>query len=305
MNILFSSDDNYARHMGVAILSILQHNLDVERIHFYVVNNHISPSNIKKLESIIEDFNNAELMFIPFEHFEKRLHLNLAWPISLSSYARLFIGEILPEEVERVLYLDCDIIVNGSLLELYNTDLNAKCLGAIQDTIPSKTKASVGLHSRQPYFNAGVILIDVVRWKQLSVGERCLNYIESHQGRVVHHDQGVMNAVLKDLWLRLPLRYNVMTIHYMMSQSKIKKYYKDEAMFYSAEETYSAIKNPIILHFTPSFTTRPWETNCSHPMKYLYNHLLNMTQWKDFPPINDRLPWYVRLINYRFRFFPF
>ena len=96
-----------------------------------------------------------------------------------------------------------------------------------------------------------------------------------------------------------------MTIHYMMSQSKIKKYFKDEAMFYSRDETIAAIKEPIILHFTPSFTSRPWETNCSHPMKYLYNHLLNLTQWKDFPPINDRSPWYVRLINYRFRFFPF
>ena len=216
MNILFSSDDNYARHMGVAMISILRHNREVEGIHFYVINNQITLSNIEKLEGVINDFDNAEISFIPFACIEKQLNLNLSWPISLSSYARLFVGEVLPVEVERVLYLDCDVVVNGPLFDLWNTNLYGKCIGAIQDTIPSRTKASVGLSSKHPYFNAGVLLIDLKQWREYNIGKKCLNFIDSYSGRVTHHDQGVLNGVLDGQWKRLSLKYNLMTVHYMI-----------------------------------------------------------------------------------------
>lgn len=304
MNILFSSDDNYARHLGVAIDSLLLHNIDVPKIRLFIIDNHISQLNIDKLESVVNSFKNSEIIFIPFESYVKKLSLNLAWPISLSSYARLFVGEMLPADVERVLYMDCDIVVKGSLLKLWNWDLGDNCLGAIQDTIPARTKASVGLSPTQPYFNAGVLLIDLKRWRQNKVGERCLAFIDSHAGRVSHHDQGVLNGVLMGQWARLPLKYNVMTVHYMMSQNKIRKFYKDDATFYDSYETEDAIKKPVILHFTPSFTVRPWEKNCSHPFRDDYKGLYLSLPWKDVPFSRSNDPWYVRLLNLRYRFFP-
>ena len=304
MNILFSSDDNYARHLGVAMISILQHSRDVNTIRFYVINNHISLNNVEKLKLLVSEYENAEIVYIPFESIEKQLHLNLSWPISLSSYARLFVGEVLPVEVERVLYLDCDVVVNGPLFDLWNTNLYGKCIGAIQDTIPSRTKASVGLSSKQPYFNAGVLLIDLKQWRMYNIGKKCLNFIDSYSGRVTHHDQGVLNGVLNGQWKRLSLKYNVMTIHYMMSQSIIHRYYKDEAPFYDVIEANEAIKEPIIIHFTPSFTNRPWEENCCHPLRDCYSRILATSPWCDFPLVKDKTPWYVRLINWRYRFFP-
>lgn len=304
MNILFSSDDNYARHMGVAIISILRHNREVERIRFYVINNQITPSNIAKLKLVVNDYDNAEISFIPFENIEKQLHLNLSWPISLSSYARLFVGEVLPVEVERVLYLDCDVVVNGPLFDLWNTNLYGKCIGAIQDTIPSSTKASIGLSSKQPYFNAGVLLIDLKQWREDIIGKKCLDLIDSYRGCVTHHDQGVLNGVLNNQWKRLPLKYNVMTVHYLMSQSNICRYYKDEAPFYDVLEINEAINKPIIIHFTPSFTNRPWEEKCCHPLRDCYSRVLATSPWSDSPLVKDKTPWYVRLINWRYRFFP-
>lgn len=304
MNILFSSDDNYARHLGVAMISILQHSRDVNKIRFYVINNHISHNNVEKLKLLVGEYRNVEIVFIPFGSIKKQLCLNLSWPISLSSYARLFVGEVLPIEVERVLYLDCDVVVNGPLFDLWNTDLHGKCIGAIQDTIPSRTKAAVGLSSKQPYFNAGVLLIDLKQWRQDSIGKKCLNFIDSYSGRVTHHDQGVLNGVLKGQWKRLPLKYNVMTVHYMMSQSKMRRYYKDEAPYYDDLEINESIKKPIIIHFTPSFTCRPWEDNCCHPLRDCYSRVLAISPWSDFPLMRDMTPWYVRLINWRYRFFP-
>lgn len=304
MNILFSSDDNYARHMGVAIYSLLSHNTDVEKIRLFIIDNHISRSNIEKLEIVVNAFKNAEITFIPFDTFEKKLNLNLAWPISLSSYARLFVGEMLPSDVERVLYLDCDIIVNGPLSELWNTDLSGKCLGAVQDTIPSKTKAAVGILPQQPYFNAGVLLIDLKQWKRKEIGKASLDFITRHEGRVSHHDQGVLNGVLVEQWERLPLNFNVMTVHYMMSQSKIKKFYKDYADFYKASDIENFIKYPIIIHFTPSFTSRPWETNCKHPLRDYYVRYLKETPWNAYPISRDNSTWYLRLLNFRYLHLP-
>ena len=304
MNILFSSDDNYVRHMGVAMISILQHSRDVNKIRFYVINNHISLINEEKLKLLVGEYENAEIVYIPFESIEKQLHLNLSWPISLSSYARLFVGEVLPVEVERVLYLDCDVVVNGPIFDLWNTDLNGKCIGAIQDTIPSRTKASIGLSPKQPYFNAGVLLIDLKPWREYNIGKKCLNFIDSYSGCVTHHDQGVLNGVLNGQWKRLSLKYNVMTIHYMMSQSNIHRYYKDEAPFYDVIEINEAIKKPIIVHFTPSFTSRPWEENCCHPLRDCYSRVLAISLWSDSLLMRDMTPWYVRLINWRYRFFP-
>ena len=304
MNILFSSDDNYARHLGVAIISILQRNRDVNKIRFYVINNNISHNNVEKLKLLVGEYGNAEIVFIPFGCIEEKLHLNLSWPISLSSYARLFVGEVLPVEVERVLYLDCDVVVNGPLIDLWNTDLHGKCIGAIQDTIPSRTKASIGLSSKQLYINAGDLLIDLKQWREGNIGKKCLNFIDSNSGCVTHHDQGVLNGVLNGQWKRLSLKYNVMTIHYLMSQSKIRRYYKDEAPYYDDLAINEAIKKPIIIHFTPSFTNRPWEDNCCHPLRVFYSRVLAISPWRDYPLKRDMTPWYVRLINWRYRFFP-
>ncbi len=304
MNILFSSDDNYARHMGVAIYSVLLHNMDEETIRFYVIDNHISQPNIEKLKSVVHGFKNADIYFFPFDKYENQLHLNLAWPISISSYARLFIGEMLPDNIDRVLYMDCDVVVNDALEDLWRTELNGNILGAVQDTIPSKTKASVGLLPKQPYFNAGVLLIDLDQWRLNRIGKKSLEFIDSHRGRVTHHDQGVLNGLLKDQWERIPLKYNVMTIHYMLSPTKVKKYYKDESDFYGSEEIINAKKNPIILHFTPSFTVRPWEVNCAHPYRTLYYNYLNNTPWFGIPNAKAIIPWYVRILNLRFRYLP-
>lgn len=290
--------------MGVAIISILQHNRDVERIRFYVINNQITPSNLEKLEMVVNEYDNAEISFIPFEYIEKHLHLSLSWPISLSSYARLFVGEVIPIEVKRIFYLDCDVVVNGPLSDLWNTNLYGKCIGAVQDTIPSRTKASVGLSSKQLYFNAGVLLIDLKQWREDNIGKKCLNFIESYNGCVTHHDQGVLNGVLNGQWKNLPLKYNVMTVHYMLSQSNILRYYKDEAPFYDVLEINEAINNPIIIHYTPSFTNRPWEENCHHPLRECYSRILAISPWSDSPLMRDKTPWYVRLINWRYRFFP-
>ena len=305
MNILFSSDDNYARHLGVAIYSLLSQNTKIPKFRIYVVDNNISSDNIIKLNQIIVSFENAEMILIPFKKWADSLRLNMSWPISLSSYARLFVGEMLPEDVDRLLYFDCDILVNGDISSLWNTNLGDNIIGAVQDQVFGEIKVAVGLNVNDPYFNAGILLINIEKWRKENLTNLSKDFIESHNGCVIHHDQGVLNGLLKNRWKRLPLKYNVMTIHYLFSQSRARCFFHEHSSFYNDEEIADARHNPVILHFTPSFTSHPWEKNCKHPLRDLYKTVLNNTPWAGTPLEKEKSRWYVKLINWYYRSFDF
>lgn len=305
MNVLFSSDDNYAPHLGVAIFSLLDNNRRLSIIRIYVVDNHIMPENIERLLSIVHTFDNAVLKFLSFDKWANSLKLKMAWPISISAYARLFAAEMLPVDLDRVLYLDCDMVVTTDLEDLWKTDLQGNCLGAVQDQVFPHIKTAIGLSESSSYFNSGLLLIDLNSWRQNRLGEKCLEFISRYHGEVIHHDQGVLNGVLSAQWTRLPLRYNVMTIHYFFSQKQMKKYFKDSSIFYTGSEIQSAIDEPVILHYTPSFTTHPWEKNCKHPLRNIYISYKQQTPWRDIPLAQYSTPWYLKIINWRYINLPY
>lgn len=305
LNVLFSSDDNYAQHLGAAMYSLLENNADFDQVQVFIVDNDIRPDSKEKLETVAAQFSNACIQWIAFSEWKKRLNLDMAWDISLSSYARLFVADMLPETVDRVVYLDCDMIVCRSLRELWETNLDGCVLGAVQDFISDRMKTAVGVTPTQAYFNAGMLLIDLAAWRAQSIEQECLQFIEDHKGKVIHHDQGVINGVLGRTIRRLPLQYNVMTIHYIFDRRKLCKYFDDHAEFYSVTEVEEAKLEPTILHYTPSFTSRPWVRNCKHPLKNLYWQMVGKTSWGGAKPEKDRAKWYVRLINWRFRKLPY
>lgn len=304
MNILFSSDDNYARHLGVAMYSLMIHNQKAKMLNFFVVDNHISEDNLSKLKQVVDGFCNSTINFISFNSFAKELQLDMPWPISMSAYARLFAADLLPKDIERVLYLDCDMIITHDLTELWEYELGDYCIGAVQDQVSPKVKEAVGMNPRSPYFNSGMLLIELKKWRELNVCSRVMEFIKRHQGRVIHHDQGVINGIFCDNWLRLPLKYNVMTVHYLMSLPKIRLFYEDPSLFYSEQEIDSARFLPFILHYTPSFTSRPWEENCLHPLRSLYTLFNKRTPWHNESLSKDSAPWYLKMINWRYRNLP-
>ena len=303
LNVLYSSDDNYAQHMGVSIFSLLRNNTVFENIHLYVIDSDISPKNREKLRKVVKEFRNAEITFIPFAQWKEKLQLHMCWNISISSYARLFVAEMLPRTVDRVLYIDCDMIICKTLDELWNTRLDGKILAAVQDSVSGATKAAVGLQAEMRYFNAGLLLINLEEWRTQKIGEKCLTFIDAHGGNVTHHDQGTLNGVLRGVFLRLPVQNNLMTIHYIFNRKKVLEYFQEESEFYSEEEISRAKKAPVILHYTPSFTSRPWCKDCKHPRKGLYWENLSHTPWKGAKPEKSKDKWYIKLINWCYRTF--
>lgn len=304
MHIVYSSDDNYAQHLGASIYSLLMHNSDAQ-IVIYVIDNGISCESKKKLQKTVACFPLSQIRWIDFSKWSEKLTLNMQWPISLSSYGRLFIGSMLPADVSRCLYLDCDMIICDCIDGLWSRDMHGCTIAAVQDTVSRETKERIGVHCEEKYFNAGLLLIDLNKWRSIGAEQACLDFIAQYQGSVTHHDQGVLNGLFHQDVSILPLKYNVMTIHYIMSRAKILKYFREESPFYSEEELAQAKAHPVVLHYTPSFTSRPWVKTCRHPLKKLYWDAVAKTPWAGAQPVKDTSKWYVRLIDWRYRNLPF
>lgn len=304
LNVIYSSDDNYAQHLGVSMYSLLKCNQDFSTVSVYVIDNEICQENIQKLNQVVAQFPNAKLIFIPFKSWKDKLKLDMQWNISISSYARLFMASMLPENLEQVLYLDCDTIVCDSLKELWNTKLDGFVLGAVQDNIGNQTKEAVGMSPEKKYFNSGMLLVNLSQWRAFNMESQCLQFIEAHNGSVTHHDQGVLNGLCQNKVRILPLRYNLMTIHFMYTRAQIIRFFGENAQFYSEQEINNAKRAPAILHFTPSFTCRPWVKGCAHPLKSFYWDTLTLTPWTGAKPEKNNTPWHVRLVDWRYRIFP-
>lgn len=303
LNIVYSSDDNYCIYMGVSIISLLENNKNFDSINIYIIDNNIDDLNKIKLKRLIEYYK-RNIIFIDFEKYKKYLNLNMQWKISISSYARLFLASMIPSSVKKVLYFDCDTLIVDNLYELWNQDINDFYIGGVCDTVPSYTKQAIGLNDTDFYINAGMLLINLKKWREDNLEKKLLNFIDAHNGNVTHHDQGVINGVIKNKKI-LPLKYNLMTSYLMMSREDIIKFYKVEDSFYSQEQIDEAIKNPVYIHYTPGFTTRPWVKGCKHPYVDLYWKYLKLTPWEDFKPIKNNEKFHVKMVNWIYLNLPF
>lgn len=131
-------------------------------------------------------------------------------------YARLMLDQLLPPDIARVLYLDCDMLVRAPVEELFRLDLEGKAVAAVLD--PHRHRAMLGRDFKQnsdlfsfdwAYFNAGMLVIDRALFAAADLPGRTRAYHEAGVLARVQYDQAVLNLVFKDNWLPLDFRWNV------------------------------------------------------------------------------------------------
>lgn len=298
--VVYSSDDNYAQHTGVSIISLLDNNKHFDDIQIYIIDNEISKTNKDKLIDIINKYE-RKIYFVDFNEYKNRLKLNMQWNISISSYARLFVSSMLPHNLDKVLYFDCDTVIVNRLDELWNTNMNKYYVAGVADTVSNSTKSAVGIVSDGKYINAGMLLINLKRWREDNIEDKFIEFININNGRVTHHDQGVINGVLHNKLKIIPPKFNLMTVYYTMKREDIISYYKIDSEFYSEDIIQESLKNPVYIHFTPGFTTRPWIKGCKHPKKQIYLDYLEKTPWKNAKLEKDKSKFRVKVINLMYR----
>lgn len=303
LSVVYSSDNNYAQHVGVSMLSLFENNSKFNNITVYLIENNVSQDNKHKLKKVCEDYGRA-IKFINFKEISNKLKLNIGNSISLSAYARLFLPSVIDKNIEKIIYLDCDSVINSSLEDLWKINLDNYYVAGVIDTVSAETKLKVNMEINKPYINSGMLLINLKKWKEDQIEKRFIKFINSYNGQVFHHDQGTINGVLHEKFLLLHPKYNAMTTFFTMTRQEIMQYYglKD---YYSETELNEAISTPVYIHFTPAFVNRPWIRGCKHPLVLYYKKYLDMSPWKGSATIKDKRRPVEKMVAFLFNHFPF
>jgi lipopolysaccharide biosynthesis glycosyltransferase len=290
MNIVYSSSDYFSPICGVSVQSLLHSNQDAEELNIYLIDNNISEENKEKFQKLVRKYN-RNLIIVPKPDLNKQLGIEIQigrW--NISTFFRLFLCTILPESVERCIFLDADTIVRHSLKELWEMDLKGKIAGSVDDCRSDRYKTELGLSPESTYTNNGVILIDLKSWRELNVEKDFLDFIVAHNGDITYVDQGVLNGVLakKGLVQVLHTKYDAMTIFFDFNYKDLLRVRRPEHHL-SEDEYNEAVTDPYIIHFTSCFMsgTRPWNEKNNHPFRGDYLKYKEMSPWKDTPHYPD------------------
>lgn len=279
LRVVYGSDDNYAKFMGVSMYSLFSTNTAFARIVVYVLDCGITGENKARLRAVAEQWG-REICFVDMGGAVESLNLRMgAHKIAIASYARLFMATLLPEECSRVLYIDCDTLVRDSLAPLWATEFGTALIAGAQDTVDSYFLSVIGLPKEARYINAGVLLANLAAWRAENLQEKFMALIAKFEGNVPHHDQGTINAVCGERRVIIPLRYNVTANLYSFSAQTIRKIYFLDT-YYPQEELTRALEKPAIVHFTTGLLGRPWEENSTHPEQQAFWDTVQQTPWQ-------------------------
>ena len=203
MNILLAFNSNYYMPALVLLKSLLVNNQWCREIRIYVLYSDLKPGEIQRFSQVAEESGIAKAIFLPVETDTfQDAPLHLKW-ISRETYYRLLAQEMLPESVERVLYLDVDMIVMGSLEEFYHQDFEGKLLVAcnrygLGGTDPKRLE-QLTLPRDTIYFNAGTLLYDLAGQRQQIDPNILYEYPVLFYQQLKYGDQDVLNAVFYGL----------------------------------------------------------------------------------------------------------
>ena len=212
IQVLLATDRHCVWGCAVTMRSMLDNTGPDASLQFHVAMSDLPESDRAALAQVVGD--EASLRLVPFAP-ERVRHLLRSRLITHMSYARLFMGEILPQQASRVIYVDCDLLFERSAAELWNMDLGQATLGAADNRFwedSSRHQARLGLVEAR-YFSAGVLLVDLDRWRAIHGGARALRFAEKAGQRLILHDQDALNGAFHNDWTELPMHWNTWTIH--------------------------------------------------------------------------------------------
>lgn len=284
MNIVLCIDEKYIPYCSILMTSILENNKE-EDLEFFVLSKSISKKWKKMLNKIVYKYNKHIYYYLVDDNLLSNCPVN--GHITLAAYYRLLIPFILPNTIHKIIYLDCDMIVNSSLKELWNENLEANIIASVLEPDAEENANRLNFDPTLGYFNSGFFIMDLDLCRKYNLVSTFLHYVKTHSCLLKYWDQDILNYVLKDKKKIISLKYNLQDT-YLRSDCHIPDIYRS---------TYREdIENPSVIHFTGNF--KPWHYGCKHPYKYLYLEYLKKTNlgihYYTFSYLKENIRWLLR-----------
>lgn len=275
INIVFASDNNYAQHTAVAMASVLVNTKVPQKIQFYLIDDEIQQENKEKITKTVQNLGgNIEFIKIKNSRLED---CYVSGELSRASYFRLDIANILDKSIEKIIYLDCDLLVYDDIEKMWQLDMGGKPVAATCDLgimasarVRKQKNKFIGLSFDAPYFNAGVLIMDLKKWRDGNYAEAIIAL--ATQNKYPNHDQDALNKFFMNNWQEIPLRWDVIPpVFNLFLKILTKPDLRQKAI--------EAKLNPAIFHYAGGY--KPWEYEIHDGFNDKYYEYLKLTEYKD------------------------
>ena len=294
--VCYSINDFYAREAGISLLGFLDNNPDYEPEEVFFIDYGIHPANRERLNSITALYG-RRITYLdgkPVTDRVKRHFPNYpAWKGSMAACIKPFIDEVIPDYVQRLLYIDADTVVVGSVSELKAMDMGeAVVAGTISNTECHRLRRKeYELYSGNLiYMGTGVLLYDLSNWRRENCREMMYDVLRKKK-RIRLPDQTLLNNAIPERLMKvLPTKYNYVTHTYHPWQ---EYHWLRQYRIYSKQECREAIRHPVIIHYLTGIgMCRPWHEGCLSHRKEAYYHYKALSPWKDSPLFPNQIELY-------------
>lgn len=268
MHVVFNVDNGFVPHMCVTILSIIENCSETKPI-FHVLTYNLSIENREYVSNLVSE-KGASIYFYDvdvskFDGFPLGNKTGNA-RLTYAAYLRLLIPDVLPQKLDKVIYMDCDIVVINPIYDLWNKDLTDYYLAALDDYGQGGISGAkrLGIGEGYSYFNSGVMLINLKKLREMDFFEKVKEYVKTNRERIMMHDQDILNGLLYEKRMALEVRWNM-----MCNTGNTTDY--------------------AVIHYAGM---KPWFIECPHPLKNIYYEYLKQTKWVSMQPIHCYSLWY-------------
>jgi lipopolysaccharide biosynthesis glycosyltransferase len=283
IRLIMAADSDYVIPLAVSVRSVVE--MTQKPVELLILDGGLTA---KDRQQLLDSWPTARLAVRWLEVEARQLGgLPLWGRMKPATYYRLLLSSLAPPGWTKALWLDSDILVLEDLSTLWDLETSGWPLLAVRDlVVPSlgslygvSAWRELGLDPALPHFNAGVMLLDLGRWRVDRIGERAVGYLRQHGDRVCFFDQEALNAVLAGCWGELDPRWN--QIASMAGQPFLDASHLDPEVYRQV------VANPFLMHYSGSL--KPWKCHGLAGYCKPWYKVLDRTAWAGWrPPITLR-----------------
>lgn len=299
LNVAYSCNEAYIHHTGISIISLLENNKDFETIRVYFIEKDVSSCSIEILHNIVESYN-RKLIVVPFDEICYDLEIKDTGRHIETIYAKLYFSRL--QDIDKILYIDSDTVIVGSLQSLWEINIDNYLLAGVE-TYTVDVKRELDLSANENFINDGIAFLNLKNMRDQNMITKFNKLIADYNGNPPLLSEGVVNKACKGKILSIHPKYNLMSGLFMM---KGRKSFDQKLLsnYYSESIIQEALDKPIVIHYLAAFYNRPWDKNCTHPMKEKYLYYKSISPWKNLRLTNRKLGIRLRVIGFLYEKLP-
>jgi|GEM_PF-284475 len=264
MHIVYCGDAAYVPAIGVSMTSVIWSNIG-RVISFHLLLDNVTKSDMERLQAFGNMYRSVaglQIYRVRPDRPELALFKQANSTYTPAASYRLLAASLLPAEVDRVLYLDGDVICRSPLDALWQTELGENLAAGVNDPLQAMHQQRTGITD---YVNSGVLLIDLAAWRQENVTGQILDCFRQHAAELRYPDQDAINRVCRGRILHLPQKFN----------------YPVSCNFAAAGLPNQLSADAVLCHFVGP-VAKPWFITCLDPRAALWQQNCDRSFWPDF-----------------------